>query len=324
MSLDLHIIQNALARHGPIIRVVVAQVKGSTPREIGASMLVWADGQEGTIGGGELEWQACKQARDMLISGKKQHLNRVSLGPSIGQCCGGSVTLLSETFDVKTLDSIDNDELFCRPTGKNINMPLSVSRTLTMARSQGIAPPIGFIDTWMIEPVSPAPVPLWIFGAGHVGRALVGVITKLPDFVITWIDTTPERFPAQPPSGVNILPAKAPPRALRAAPKNAHHLILTYSHALDLELCHAGLNHGFSSFGLIGSATKWARFRRRLVALGNENHKIDQITCPIGDTSLGKHPEAIALGVATKLIKTVQQARNNDRETSNDRERKRG
>lgn len=324
MSINLRIIENALARHGPVVRVVVAEIKGSTPREVGASMLVWADGQEGTIGGGELEWQVCKHARNLLKEGKNQRLDRISLGPSIGQCCGGSVTLVSEVFDANTLRRINKAGLFCRPTGANMNMPLSVNRALTMARNQGMAPTIGLIDNWMIEPISPAPVPLWVFGAGHVGRALVGVITKLPDFVITWVDTTQERFPTQVPIGVNILPTKEPQRALRAAPKNAHHLVLTYSHALDLELCHAGLNHGFASFGLIGSATKWARFRRRLTALGHEDHKIDRITCPIGDTSLGKHPEAIALGVATTLIKTVQKAHINNRETADDRERKRG
>jgi xanthine dehydrogenase accessory factor len=86
------------------------------------------------------------------------------------------------------------------------------------------------------------------------------------------------------------------------APRDAHHLIVTYSHALDLDLCHAALSRGFASAGVIGSATKWARFRRRLAQLGHAPAAIDRIDCPIGDPRLGKHPQAIALGVAARLL----------------------
>ena len=94
----------------------------------------------------------------------------------------------------------------------------------------------------------------------------------------------------------------------------AEHLVLTYSHALDLELCHRILGHGFARLGLIGSATKAARFRARLHDLGHLPVEIQRIACPIGDTSLGKHPQAIALGVATELLRTApQRARRGER-----------
>lgn len=87
------------------------------------------------------------------------------------------------------------------------------------------------------------------------------------------------------------------------------HLVVTYSHALDLALCHALLGHGFAALGLIGSASKRARFRARLAALGHAPAQIDRIDCPIGDPALGKHPQAIAIGVAAALLSTAAAAR---------------
>ena len=146
---------------------------------------------------------------------------------------------------------------------------------------------------------TPPARPLWIYGAGHVGRALVHVLAPLPEFSITWVDTHADRFPQ---TEVTTLVAADPAQAVKHAPTDADHLILTYSHEIDLALCHAVLTHGFHSAGLIGSATKWARFKTRLAALGHSHAQISRIACPIGDPSLGKHPAAIALGVATAMI----------------------
>ena len=154
----------------------------------------------------------------------------------------------------------------------------------------------------MVEPVTRARQPLWIYGAGHVGRALTRVLAPLPDWEITWVDTGPERFPDAPPPGVRCLPAPDPAAAARLAPADAHHLVLTYSHALDLEVCHELLRRPAASIGLIGSATKWARFRKRLAELGHEPQGIERITCPIGDPAFGKHPQAIAIGVAAGYL----------------------
>ncbi|WP_342070010.1 xanthine dehydrogenase accessory protein XdhC [Yoonia algicola] len=231
------------------IRITVTKTAGSVPRDAGTQMLVWADRTEGTIGGGTLEWEAMTEARRMLRDGRTNHSVTMPLGPALGQCCGGSVSLLWEEAEAMT---------------------------------------------------TPPARPLWIYGAGHVGRALVNVMAPLPDFDITWVDTGADRFPE---TDVTILVAKNPALIVKHAPLDADHLILTYSHEIDLALCHALLRHDFHGVGLIGSATKWARFKSRLAALGHAHAQISRIACPIGDPSLGKHPAAIALGVATAMIR---------------------
>ncbi|MEO5614473.1 MAG: XdhC family protein, partial [Cypionkella sp.] len=170
------------------------------------------------------------------------------------------------------------------------------------------------LQGWMIEPLAHPQRLLWIWGAGHVGRALVHTLAPFPDLQITWVDTALTRFPdlTRCPDAISqnttALPALNPANAVNLAPKNAEHLILTYSHALDLDLCHRLLLHGFQSAGLIGSQTKWARFQSRLKALGHSPQTIAKITCPIGDPSLGKHPNAIAIGVAAQLLRPTVQA----------------
>ena len=185
-------------------------------------------------------------------------------------------------------------------------MPLAVKRLIDRARGRGEAPAPQLLQGWMVEPLAAPQRQLWVWGAGHVGRALVAVLAPLPGMAITWVDTGIDRFPTEMPGNVKALPVADPALAVALAPANAEHLILTYSHALDLELCHRLLSHGFSACGLIGSATKWARFRARLGALGHSAAAIAGIDCPIGDPSLGKHPQAIAIGVAAKLLSRAQ------------------
>ncbi len=107
---------------------------------------------------------------------------------------------------------------------------------------------------------------------------------------------------------MTVVPAADPAVLADHAPAGAEHLVLTYSHALDLELCHRLLRRGFAACGLIGSATKWARFRARLAALGHEAAAVSRIRCPIGEPGLGKHPQAIALGVAAEMLRARQGA----------------
>lgn len=299
MSFDLDSLAGKIARHGRVARVVVADCAGSTPREVGASMLVWDCGQEGTIGGGALEFNAAISARDC---GSDQ-LDRHALGPSLGQCCGGNVTILTEIWDADRIASL-NGETVVRPLpGETRPLSLAAQRILSKARNSGAPVIPSIVDGWMIEPILRPTRHLWIYGAGHVGRAIVNVVSDLPDIEITWVDTSDDRFPKPIPESVTKLVAQDPASVVQYAPPEAEHLVLTYSHALDLELCHRILAHGFSQAGLIGSATKWARFRKRLGALGHATAQIDRIQCPIGDPSLGKQPQAIAVGVATALLK---------------------
>lgn len=293
MSFDREELARAVARHGRVARVVVAEVAGSAPREVGAAMLVWTGGQSGTIGGGTLEHQAARQAFD------RPGLSRHALGPDLGQCCGGRVTLLTEVFDAAGLAAIPERGLFARGRGAQ---PLAVRRALAEARAQGFLAAPRLIEGWMVEPVAPPRWPLWIWGAGHVGRSLVATLAPLPELELNWADTGSGRFPEAIPEDVTVLPASDLPRLAAHAPRDAAHLILTYSHEIDLALCHALLTRGFGFAGLIGSDTKWARFRKRLAALGHSDAEIARICCPIGEKSLGKHPQAIALGVARQIL----------------------
>ncbi len=319
MSLRPEVLARAAAR-GPFTRVLVAEVKGSAPREAGADMLVWADAAEGTIGGGALEWQALAQARAGFAG-----VERLALGPGLGQCCGGAVTLVYERLDAATVAAIAGP-VWARPVGVAAAMPATVARALAR-----VAPPVaarppaapklleGWLlepvapmtgprlrEGWLIEPVASAPVPVWVWGAGHVGRALVAVLAPLERFALVWADFDADRFGATAP-GVRQIVAENPVDMVRLAADNAHHLVVTHSHELDLALCHAILGQGFASLGLIGSASKAARFALRLAALGHSNAEIARITCPIGDPGLGKHPQAIAVGVAAALLRTVSE-----------------
>lgn len=300
MSFDRDALSRAVA-DGPVARVVIAEAKGSVPRNAGAAMLVRAGWQSGTIGGGALEWEATRMAREALAAGRDR-LDRVPLGPNLGQCCGGAVTLLTETWDEARLAKLGEVAAVARALpGTEGAMPASVARLVAAAK---VSPaPTRMNDGWLIEPVAAPENSLWVWGAGHVGRAIVGVLAPLPDPAITWVDTAAERFPKTIPDGVSQLMAVNPADLVRHAPKSANHLILTFSHEIDLDLCHALLSHGFAACGLIGSETKWARFRSRLQALGHGRADIDRIACPIGDPGLGKHPQAIAIGVAADILR---------------------
>ena len=310
-AFDLEGLRAALAAEGPVVRVVIAALQGSSPRGVGAAMLVWPGGQAGTIGGGALEFQAVTRARAMLAAGEDLRLERVPLGPALGQCCGGAVTLLSERY----LPGVAlAEDVIARPVTPDAAMPMAVKRMLAAARGQGVLPEPGLVQGWMVEPVTRPQRQIWVWGAGHVGRALVQVLAPLPGLAMTWVDTAPDRFPSDVPGGVTVLPAADPAALVRYAPVTAEHLVLTYSHALDLELCHRILGHGFAALGVIGSATKAARFRARLHDLGHLPQNVARIACPIGEKSLGKHPHAIALGVAVAVLRQAGQGRDHRRE----------
>ena len=235
------------------VTVRVAQTRGSVPREVGATMRVFPDAISGTIGGGALEWEAIRVARSMMGETPKTRTRTrtFALGPDMGQCCGGAMTL-EFTTDVSEVEPIDQ--------------------------------------------------PITIWGAGHVGRATAETLAPFETFTITLVDDDAARFPARKHTRILPLVATDMPRAVAHMPKDANHFILTYSHDIDLAICDALLRHDFTSCGLIGSATKWARFRKRLGQMGHPDAQISRILCPIGDPSLGKHPQAIAIGVAARLL----------------------
>lgn len=242
------------------IYVEITATRGSTPRDTGTVMKVTPDATEGTIGGGALEFRAIETARRVLVEGAKDHAETIPLGPGLGQCCGGAVTLLF----TRQPREIDGNRL--------IPSPVPDGRPTRL---------------------------LWVWGAGHVGRAIVKQAAPTGAFAITWIDTGTARFPGHIPDRVTTMPAADMPSLARYAPRHAHHLIVTYAHDIDLALCATLLTREAASIGLIGSDTKWARFKSRLRAMGLDPAPI---ICPIGDKTRGKHPDMIAHTTIVALL----------------------
>lgn len=300
MSFDARAIRELISKHGRVTRIAVADVKGSAPREVGASVIVWNDGQTGTIGGGALEFEATSLARAHPMN----ETRRYPLGPKLGQCCGGSVTLRFDVLDIDRLNSIETTGLFVRGDG---DAPLWVERLAQSKRAAQHPVLPKFQNGWFAEDITTPKSDLWIWGAGHVGRALVDVLTPLNTYSITWVDVDASRFPSPPNPNANVVTAQNPADLVKHVPMNSEHLIVTYSHVLDLELCHQLLHRSPRFLGLIGSKTKWMRFQKRLKDLGHSPQEIDTITCPIGDPALGKHPQTIAISVAHRLLNTARE-----------------
>ena len=149
--------------------------------------------------------------------------------------------------------------------------------------------------------------PLALFGGGHVGHALVNVLSSLP-FQVQWIDSRDEVFPAQLPANVVCDHSDPVHAAVEALPSGVSVLIMSFSHAEDLDVVAACLKRqrlqGDLKFvGLIGSKTKWATFQHRLEARGFSDEELAFITCPIGVEGIyGKEPEVIAVAVAAQLL----------------------
>lgn len=302
-----------LGRGEPAMLVHVAAVRGSAPREAGARMLVLETGIAGTIGGGELEHQAIRQARELLAGGRAAVADR-ALGPELGQCCGGAVTLAFEPF-------APADRAWLERLAEAATKPQRVVRTIAISRSGAISrdwrlahkadgtvirtEPGG---VWISERVNPANLELWLFGAGHVGRAVVRAVAPL-GFAIHWIDARADAFPPDLPAGVRTLSLAMPELIVDEALPGAYHLVMTHSHALDEEVCAAILARGdFGYLGLIGSATKRARFLGRLKSRNIAPGALERLTCPIGLPQIkGKEPAIIAASVAADLLIRRQQ-----------------
>lgn len=250
-----------LDRHRDIVRVLIGDVRGSAPREAGTEMLVTANAQFGTIGGGQLEYMATDTARKLLASGRDTDEMNVPLGPEIGQCCGGRVEI--------RLDRMD-DWLRAQVTAKQ-------------RRAQAAYPEI------------------YIFGAGHVGRALAGFFAQLPVQTIM-IDSRPDELDlCQTPIERRL--SALPETDIRTAAKGAAFIILTHDHALDFLLTAEALARTDAAYvGMIGSATKRAKFTR-YCATQTPDTPVARLICPIGaGGSHDKRPELIAAFVVAEVM----------------------
>jgi xanthine dehydrogenase accessory factor len=313
----------------------VAETRGSVPREAGAKMVVTENAAYGTIGGGQLEYQALHAAREMLAAGvAAAQLRRFGLGPSLGQCCGGVAQVLLEPVS-ETMDGWLTALMECVKHGKSavlvtairglVGGKLVASGDLVVGRlgeprreteavqgAQALleAPDAGVRlqegedgGALLFEPIRPDGLHVVLFGAGHVGKALVRILGELPCRV-AWIDGRAEQFPRDVPPNVTVECTEMPQYAVERAPTGAAFLVMTHSHALDLTLCEKILRRNdFAYFGLIGSATKRAKFIKRFQARDLPDDVIRRMVCPIGLPGLsGKHPGEIAVAVAAQLL----------------------
>jgi len=264
----------AVEREGSAVVVMVAEARGSVPREAGAAMLVTGSHAAGTIGGGTVEHRALAQARVMLGHGESGLILDFPLGPELDQCCGGHMRLAFAVFGVGNLPKLRSAE--------------------------------GEMALWSDGPIfveAPEPRPVLIYGAGHVGTALARALAPLP-FTVRWIDARLDAFPAKVPAGIETVATPLPEAEAKAAPADALHVVLTHSHALDMEIVAAVLERGeFGFLGVIGSATKKTLFLRRLRERGIPESRLARLVCPIGVPGINdKRPEVIAASVVVQLL----------------------
>ncbi len=297
----------AIDAGAPAVLVTVAEAKGSTPREAGAKMLVRAGDIVGSIGGGQLELLAIDRARELLGAGAAlPSLIRHSLGPDLGQCCGGAVRLLLEPVSGADRGWLEEWRRCCNAAvpaslmtqgdGRKTWYPAATDDAAGCVEAEG--------DGWRVtEVVRRAARPLWVYGAGHVGRALATVLAEL-EFDLTWLDSRRGQFPEVLPAGVSTIVEPQLAATVDSAPAASLFLVLTHSHQLDLEICDRILKRGDAAFvGLIGSATKKARFLSGLKARGHGPEALGRLVCPIGLAQIpGKQPMSIAVSVAAQLL----------------------
>lgn len=268
-------LKDFLASARPIALVEVADTKGSTPREKGAFMLVSSVAIHGTIGGGQLEYMAIDKARQLLRSQATPDgidasepcvMLDVPLGPEIGQCCGGRV------------------KVSIRPVDDAITIDLAAAAE----RQEGRLPHV------------------YVFGGGHVGKALAASIALLPVHAVV-VETRPEELEDMP-DGVEKRLTPMPETVVRKAPAGSAFAVLTHDHALDFLIVAEALKRNDAAYvGMIGSGTKKATFRSWfLKTAGGTEDDCRRLVSPIGgDTVKDKRPAVIAALAAAEIMTAV-------------------
>ncbi len=335
-------VANALelrARREPFVLVTVAAVRGSSPREPGARMIVTGQESIGTIGGGELEYRCARMAWERLGPDSPQprfEVRRFPLGSSFGQCCGGIVDIHFEAVAAGGADWLGQLADFIAVDGAGAHAAALVSPvdgdTAGIARVHAAGDPVATkaapgedvraaVESFLADAVGAAlctfggrdylltavrapDFRIAVFGAGHVGRALVHVMAPLPCRV-DWIDSRPLLADESLPHNVHARVTADPPEAAARLPAGTFCLVMTHSHPLDLEICARLLPRADIPWcGLIGSHSKKRRFEKRLRALGLAPADIARLVCPIGIEGIGgKRPAEIAVATAAQLLR---------------------
>jgi xanthine dehydrogenase accessory factor len=300
---------DAIEAEGSAALVTLARVEGSSPREAGARMVVRPSGGfHGTIGGGALEFAALDAAQAALRAGRGPAFRRsLALGPELGQCCGGRVEWRVETFDAHDLDDLATLAIADGGGSAMLRARLGpdgrVERALRAGEDEERRSTRQPGDGGWIEPIGTSARAVYLFGAGHVGRALALALAPLP-FAVRWIDSRRDAFPAVAPANVALVFAPEPAAELAGGPDGALIVVMAHSHALDLEIIAASLAAGrFGFVGLIGSSTKRARFLSQMRAAGLSEAALARLVCPIGVQGLeSKDPAVIAASTAAQLL----------------------
>ncbi|HUR43222.1 MAG TPA: xanthine dehydrogenase accessory protein XdhC [Aestuariivirga sp.] len=292
------LILKTVREEGRCALVSVISTQGSAPRDAGAHMIVTPQGYHGSIGGGTLEWHAIAAAQAMLARGASPKISSHALGPDLGQCCGGQVRLLTEVLSGERLG-----ELQSLAKAEEAG-PFLLESVVTEEKVERHILPSPFEggrgkNLHFVESFGEDHRRVYLFGAGHVGRALVLALAPL-SFDITWVDPRPDAFPRAVPQNVTL----AAITDLGEAPVGSLVFIISHSHALDLAITDAALrNPSIAHVGLIGSATKRARFEKRLREAGVAAGRVASLICPIGISGIrSKEPSAIAAATAAQII----------------------
>lgn len=262
-----------LANGHPAIVVEVLDARGSVPRGSGTRMLVSSTQLAGTIGGGHLELKAIAQARALLAGhGQPPQSVHYPLGPALGQCCGGAVTLGFVLLDVAALATWPQ-------AAPRFYLQLYGAGHVGRAIAQALAPLHCVVD-WIDEREEEFPASFDAHGGpwpAHIRKVCVDAVEG----------------------------------EVASAPPGAFYLVLTHRHDLDLRISEAILRRAdFGYFGLIGSKTKKNRFIHRFEQHGMAPDAIARMTCPIGVPGIsGKEPEVIAISVAAQLLQVSDPAR---------------
>ena len=302
-----HTLLTCVEEYGRVALVSIVATEGSTPREAGARMIVTPEGDIiGTIGGGTLEYRLIEDARGALHQETWRAVPQsVPLGPDLGQCCGGHLTYLIETFglcDRSHLNALASHDMqsgfVCEGRIGNAS---HLQRRVCDHIHQSEA--IVLDNTVIREMFQDARTPILLFGAGHVGRALTLALAPLP-FHIRWIDSRDDAFPQLAPQNVTPVVAADMDAEIRNAKSGSFVLVMTHSHPLDLAIVSAALKRDDLPFvGLIGSETKKARFIKRLNGIGLGDHARTRLVSPIGLHAIsGKEPAVIAASIVADLL----------------------
>ncbi|MFD2184763.1 xanthine dehydrogenase accessory protein XdhC [Rhodoplanes azumiensis] len=304
-------IAETIAQHGRAALVSVVRVAGSSPREAGARLVARPDGGFwGSIGGGRLEYEVLAETTATLASPEaaQARFRTWTLGPDLAQCCGGVVTTLTEIFDRADQEAIA--ALAAAERGGPFTTIAQLGEDGRIRREIVSGPAAVAIRTGRPEAGEPfleafgdELTPVLLFGAGHVGRALVLALAPLP-FAVRWIDSRAEAFPSHLPANAVAVHSETPEREVDAASAGALVLVMTHAHALDYAVATRALQREkFDLVGMIGSATKRARFASQARALGLSEEAIARLVCPIGLPEIGgKTPAVIAASVAAQLL----------------------